>query len=209
VPVAHNELEVYSARLAPGEAAGSRRPGARGSLVALRRRVIAKLRGEQDVTSLLRHGLVVGKEVFIARGCYIDPGYAWLVSIGDQATIGPNVTILAHDASPKLRTGVSLLGAVRIGARVFIGANSTILPGVAIGDDAIVGAGTVVREDVEQETIVIGNPAVVVGTTEAHTRHHGSQSRTRPRYQSTVAEDAATIRTRLVDQLADGPGYVD
>jgi maltose O-acetyltransferase len=208
VPVAHNELEVYSARLAPGEAAGSRRPGATGWLVALRRRAIAKLRGEQDVTTLLRHGLVVGEEVFIARGCYIDPGYAWLVSIGDEATIGPNVTILAHDASPKLRTGVSLLGVVRIGARVFIGANSTILPGVVIGDDAIVGAGTVVREDVEPGTIVIGNPAVAVGTTDGHTRRHRSQSRTRPRYPSTVAEDAATVRARLVDQLADGPGYI-
>jgi maltose O-acetyltransferase len=208
VPVAHDELEVYSARLAPGEAAGSRRPGVRGWLVALRHRAIAKLRGEQDVASLMRHGLVIGKEVFIARGCYIDPAYAWLVSVGDEATIGPNVTILAHDASPKLRTGVSLVGVVRIGARVFIGANATILPGVAIGDDAIVGAGTVVREDVEPGTIVIGNPAVAVGTTEAHTRHHRFQSRVRPKYQSTVAEDAATVRARLVDQL-DGPGYTD
>jgi maltose O-acetyltransferase len=209
VPAAHDELEVYSARLAPGEAAGSRCPGARGWLVALHRRAITKLRGEQDVASLVRHGLVVGKEVFIARGCYIDPGYAWLVSIGDEATIGPNVTILAHDASPKLRTGFSLLGTVRIGARVFIGANSTILPGVAIGDDAIVGAATVVRENVEPGTIVIGNPAVAVGTTDAHTRHHRFQARTRPRYRSTAAEDAATLRAQLLEQLADGPAYTD
>lgn len=172
--------------------------------------MIAKLRGEQDVASLVRAGLRLGEDVYISRGAYIDPGYAWLVSIGDQTTIGPNVTILAHDAAPKLRTGSSLLGSVRIGARVFIGANSTILPGAVIGDDAIVGAGTVVREEVRPGTIVIGSPAQEAGTTDGHTRHHRVQSRTRPRYHAAAtAEDAARVRERLLDELADGPAYTD
>jgi len=194
-----------SPRLGPGDAAGSRRPGARGAAAALGRRLAARMRGEQDLERLIALGLSVGEEVYVARGFYFDPGYAWLISLGDQTTIGPNVTILTHDATPKLRTGWSTISPVRIGARVFVGANTTVLPGVTIGDDAIVGAGSVIRRDVPPRTIVAGNPAEEIGTTEAHTRRHLERLAQRPRYHDTAVAD----RRRMLDELTDGPGYVD
>jgi maltose O-acetyltransferase len=151
----------------------------------------------------------VGCDVFIARGFYLDPGYAWLISIGDEATLGPNVTVLTHDATPKLRTGYSLIARVHIGARVFIGANATILPGVTIGDDAIVGAGSVVRRDVRAGTVVIGNPADEVGTTDQHTERHRAALAHRPRYLAADDERPSDELRRITAELADGPGYVE
>ena len=143
----HDRAAAPRPRIRPSEAAGARPAGLTGWIAFLRRRAVAKLRGEQDVAT------------HIARGFYFDPGFPWLISIGDETTLGPRVTILTHDAAPKLRTGYSRIAPVRIGARVFIGANATILPGVTVGDDAIIGAGSVVRRDVAPGTVVAGNPA--------------------------------------------------
>jgi maltose O-acetyltransferase len=195
--------------LGPGDAAGSRRPGPLGAAAALRRRVTARMRGEQDLDELIARGLSLGAEVYVARGFYFDPGFAWLISIGDETTIGPNVTILTHDAAPKLRTGWSTVAPVHIGARVFVGANTTILPGVDIGDDAIVGAGSVLRRDVPAGTIVAGNPAEEIGTTAAHTARHLRRLAERPRLPTGARDPAAADRRRLLEQLADGHGYVD
>jgi maltose O-acetyltransferase len=197
-------------RLGPGQEAGGRQPGLLGGAAALRRRLTARLRGEQDLDGLIARGLItVGREVFVARGFYFDPGFAWLISIGDQSTIGPNVTILTHDATPKLRTGWSAIAPVRIGARVFVGANTTILPGVEIGDDAIVGAGSVLRRDVAAGTVVTGNPAEVVGTTEEHTRRHFERLAECPRFQGAGFPPRVRERCRMLDQLGRGRGYVD
>ena len=66
----------------------------------------------------------------------IDTSNCDLITIGDDVILAPNVHIVAHDASLKNFLGVKKLGRVTIGSRVFIGANSVVLPGVEIGDDA-------------------------------------------------------------------------
>lgn len=166
------------------------------------------MRGHQDTDRLIAEGMSVGREVFIANGVYVDPGFAWLISIGDQTTIGPGVTILAHDATPKLRTGYSAVARVQIGARVFVGANAVILPGVAIGDDAIVGAASVVRHDVAPGTVVTGNPATEAGTTDEHTARHAAELAQRPRYELGRPPDEAQ-RRRIRAELGSSRGYVD
>jgi maltose O-acetyltransferase len=195
-------------RVRPSEAAGARPAGPAGWIASFRRRAAAKLRGEQDIAKLIAHGLQVGRSVYIARGCYFDPGYAWLISIGDHTTLGPRVTILTHDATPKLRTGYSRIARVRIGARVFIGANAIILPGVKIGDDAIIGAGSVVRRDVPAGAVVFGNPAEDQGSTDRHTEHHQATLAGRPRYQDPALLTPAR-RAEILAELEEGPGYVD
>lgn len=85
-----------------------------------------------------------------------------LISIGPGSIIGYNATILTHEFLPRSYR----LGAVEIGAKVLIGANATILPGVSIGDGAIVGAGAVVTRDVPPQTMVGGVPARVIGKVE-------------------------------------------
>jgi maltose O-acetyltransferase len=84
------------------------------------------------------------------------------VRIGDRTQIGPNVQILAadHPRDPVERsTGRELGRPVRIGRNVWIGAGAIILPGMSIGDDALVGAGSVVTRDVAAGATVVGNPA--------------------------------------------------
>lgn len=206
--LASDQRPFPAPRLAADHAAGVPASGLRGRAEALRRRLSARLHGQQHVDQLIAQGMTVGREVFIADDAYLDPGFAWLISIGDQTTIGPGVTILAHDATPKLRTGYSAVARVAIGARVFVGANSLILPGVAIGDDAIVGAGTVVRRDVVAGTVVTGNPAQEVGTTEEHTARHEAEIRQRPTYVLRAAPDKFE-RRRIREELGAGRGYVD
>ncbi len=100
----------------------------------------------------------VGKNVFINACCkFQDQGG---IRIGDNCLIGHNVTLatLNHDFNPDNRAAI-YPKPVRIGNNVWIGSDSTILPGITIGDGAIIGAGSVVTKDVPANTIVAGNPA--------------------------------------------------
>lgn len=103
----------------------------------------------------------IGKNVFINSCCHFqDQGG---IVIGNNVLIGHNVVIatLNHDQTPKLRASI-IPKKVKIGNDVWIGANSTILPGVTIDDGAIIGAGAVVTKDVKKNTIVGGNPAKII-----------------------------------------------
>lgn len=102
--------------------------------------------------------LTIGKRVFINSGCkFQDQGG---ITIGDDTLIGHNVLIatLNHSKDPGHR-GDTEPHPVQIGNKVWIGANATILPGVNIGDGAIVAAGAVVTTDVPARSIVGGIPA--------------------------------------------------
>lgn len=84
------------------------------------------------------------------------------VTIGDNVFFGPNVSIYTacHPLDPdERRTGREWAEEIHIGNDVWVGGNATILPGVAIGDGAVVGAGSVVTKDVAPRTVVAGNPA--------------------------------------------------
>lgn len=103
----------------------------------------------------------VGKGVFINSGCHFqDQGG---ITIGDGALIGHNVVLatINHDFDPAHR-GDNRPAPIAIGKRVWIGANATVLPGVRIGDGAVVAAGAVVTKDVLPCTIVGGNPARII-----------------------------------------------
>lgn len=105
--------------------------------------------------------ITLGKNVFINMGCkFQDQGG---IFIGDGALIGHNVVLatLNHAKSPRDR-GTMIPAPIHIGRNVWIGSNATVLPGVTIGDGAIVAAGTVVTRDVPENTIVGGVPARVI-----------------------------------------------
>ena len=102
--------------------------------------------------------ITIGKNVFINACCrFQDQGG---IEIGDGCLIGHNVTIatLNHDFNPQKRANITPKP-VKLGKNVWIGSDSTILPGVIVGDGAIVGAGSVVTKNVLPNTIVAGNPA--------------------------------------------------
>jgi maltose O-acetyltransferase len=88
------------------------------------------------------------------------------VAIGEGSQIGPGVQILAadHPRDAKVRaSGLEFGRPVRIGRNVWIGGGAIVLPGVTVGDDAVVGAGSVVTRDVPAGVTVVGNPARVLG----------------------------------------------
>ena len=121
--------------------------------------IIVKLRGEPDIKKLKEMGLQIGKDFQYGRYCFFDPSHCFLISIGDDVTFSTRVHLLAHDASTKKILGYAKIGRADIGNHVFIGANSTILPGVKIGNNSIIGAGSVVAKDVEDDSVYAGVPA--------------------------------------------------
>ncbi|MFP7297286.1 acyltransferase [Neobacillus niacini] len=103
-------------------------------------------------------GLKVGEETSFALMVMLDVMFPEKISVGRNTVIGYNTTILAHEYLIKEYR----LGPVNIGSEVMIGANSTILPGVTIGDGAIVSAGTLVHKDVPAGAFVGGNPMRII-----------------------------------------------
>lgn len=132
--------------------------------MSLIKKIIMLLNKEVPTDTLVKRGMKVGRNFNRQQGCFLDPTHCFLIEIGDDVTMSIRVTVLTHDASTKNSIGYTRLGAVTIGDRVFIGANATILPGVSIGNDAVVGAGSVVTHDVPAGTVVAGVPARVIGT---------------------------------------------
>ena len=104
--------------------------------------------------------LRLGANVFLNYNCVILDTAP--VTIGDDTRIGPAVQIYTadHPRDPATRrSGLEKGVPVTIGRNVWIGGGAIILPGVSIGDDAIVGAGSVVTRDVPAGATVVGNPA--------------------------------------------------
>jgi acetyltransferase-like isoleucine patch superfamily enzyme len=117
---------------------------------------------------------------------YIDPSVFFdnydysLIKIGQHVTISRDVLILNHDFSisqglqaVSIKNNGYFLKKVTIGNNCFIGAKTILLPGTYIGDNTIIGAGSVVKGSIPENSVVIGNPAKVIGkTTEFAISHH-------------------------------------
>lgn len=107
-------------------------------------------------------GMKIGKHSSFALMVMPDVMFPERISVGENSVIGYNTTILAHEYLIKEYR----LGDVIIGNEVLIGANSTILPGVTIGDGAIISAATLVHKDVPAGAFVGGNPMQMIYTAE-------------------------------------------
>ncbi len=135
------------------------------SVYGILRRLYSSISGvkrRRYLHSLVSKGLILGKNVEIIADFFFDPSHCFLISIGDNCTICPNVRLIAHDASTKRHLGYTKIGRIDIRDNCFIGDSVVVLPGVTIGPDAVVGAGSVVTGDVPAQTVVAGNPARVI-----------------------------------------------
>lgn len=108
----------------------------------------------------------LGKRVFINHACsFLDLGG---ITIEDDVLIGPRVNITSENHPTKVATRKTLVpAAVLIKRNAWIGAGATILPGVTVGENAVVAAGAVVTKDVPANTVVGGIPAKVLKEIEA------------------------------------------
>lgn len=94
------------------------------------------------------------------------------ITLGDRLVVSMNVHFLTHDYSyttaliaigEKLDTDVGMLRNIVVGSNVFIGMNCILLPGTNVGNHVIIGAGSVVRGKIPDYSMVVGNPAVIIG----------------------------------------------
>lgn len=107
--------------------------------------------------TFIENEVVIGDNVTIKSGVYLWDGTV----IEDGAFIGPNATF-TNDKTPRSKAYPTHYSGPRIKRGASIGANATLLPGVTIGEYAMVGAGAVVTTDVPAFAVVIGNPARIV-----------------------------------------------
>ena len=109
----------------------------------------------------------LGDRFYANAGCiFLDSAP---VTIGDRALFGPAVQLLAatHPLEAELRAqGLEYAEPISIGDDVWLGGGAIVLPGVTIGDRAVVGAGSVVTRDVPADVVVAGNPARVIRSLE-------------------------------------------
>lgn len=121
-----------------------------------------------------------GNIKFIHSSVYLDTAYAGKIHVGDNCVMSVDTIVLAHDFS--IECGMSAVGLgdltnekkmvkdVYIGKNVFIGARCTILPGTHIGDNCIIGAGTVCSGRIPENSVVVGEKWKVIASTTQWTK---------------------------------------
>lgn len=107
--------------------------------------------------TLIESDVVLGDRVTIKSGVYLWDG----LRIGDDVFIGPCVSF-ANDLYPKSKVYPDSFLTTIINKGASIGANATILPGITLGENCLVGAGSVVTKDVPKNAVVVGNPAKIL-----------------------------------------------
>ncbi|MXQ75093.1 acyltransferase [Rhodococcus rhodochrous] len=132
------------------------------------------------VSGLLRRAGVEisGNPLWIAPSVHFDLAGQHSISVGDRSVISEHVTILTHDYSldryaeknALLKPGEELYreAPVRIGNHAFLGIRVILMPGVEVGEGAVVGAGSIVTKNVEPHTVVAGCPARLISTTDEY-----------------------------------------
>jgi acetyltransferase-like isoleucine patch superfamily enzyme len=120
-----------------------------------------------DFINLDRTGLVglnIGSRCFLGRGTMLD--LAGKISLEDWVTVSPRVIILSHlnvgfKNHPLVKLYPSQIGHTQVKSGCFIGANTTLLGGVVIGETSLIGAGSVVTQNIPSQSLAVGCPALV------------------------------------------------
>ena len=141
---------------------------------------------------LIENDVVIGDNVTVKCGVQLWDG----VRIEDNVFIGPNATF-TNDLFPRSKEYPEQFLQTIIKTGASVGANATILPGVSVGEGAMIGAGAVVTRSVPPNAIVVGNPARIVGYTntklEESLNQQLSEDIRKPPYSDTTAVDGVTI----------------
>ncbi len=162
-------LEIQSRHLDAIYDFNNTRPSETARRLALLKEMLAEV-GEGCWIEPPFHANWGGAHVHFGRNIYVNFNLTLVddthIYVGDNTMIGPNVTITAasHPIDPALRSGSGLQYnlPVRIGRNCWITAGVTILPGVTIGDNSVIGAGSVVTRDIPPDVLALGVPCRVV-----------------------------------------------
>lgn len=118
-----------------------------------------------DMGANPKANMTIGDHVLINAGGYLSGEGS--LTIGDYVLIGPNVCILSaghkyEDTTRPIQAQGLTYGAITIERDVWIGGGSVVLQGVFLGEGAVIGAGSLVCEDVPRRAVVVGNPARII-----------------------------------------------
>lgn len=174
--------------------------------------LLYRIRGEYTTEKLIAMGMKVGKNFNRLHGTILDPGHCWLIEIGDDVTMAPRVHILCHDASTKTFLNYTKVGRVTIGDRVFIGAESVVLPGVTIGNDVVIGANSTVTRDIPSNSVAVGSPAKVICSLDEYLEKEKKRMKDAPVYDEsyTLRKDVSMeLRMKQKKELDGKIGYID
>ena len=120
----------------------------------------------------------------IGKGCSFvgTPNFGsepYLITIGDKTTVSFDVAFVTHDAATRVLRNLPghnpetvIYGTINVGKNCFIGCRSVILPGVTIGDNTIVGAGSIVNRDLPANSVCAGAPCKVICSLEEYEQKH-------------------------------------
>ncbi len=158
--------------------------------------------GPETVEDYRKRGVIIGKNPGLVD-CHLDYGHGYLIEIGDNSKFA-HVTILTHDASTKTDLGYSKIGRVKIGDDVFIGHASIILPGTTIGNKVVIGAGSVVKGNIPDNSVAVGNPAVVVCSYDEYIEKNRKQMEHAPVYDIPWDKKSPEEIQKIKEDLADG-----
>lgn len=174
------------------------------------KKVLFRLRGDHTTETLIKRGMSVGKNFKRLHGVILDPAHCWLISIGDNVTMAPRVHVLAHDASTKTFLDYTIIGNVKIGNNVFIGAESVILPNVIIGDNVIIGANSTVSKSLNSNGVYAGSPAKFICSTEEYLERNRKLMDTNPVYDKDFVIGNITNegKTRMIEDLRGKLGFI-
>ena len=144
------------------------RPSQLEEKTAMLREMFAEI-GEDCYIETPFHANFGGKHVHFGKNIYANFNLTLVddthIYIGDYTMLGPNVTIATagHPILPELRErGLQFNMPVRIGRNCWLGAGAIVMPGVTIGDNVVVGEGSVVTRDLPSDVVAVGNPCRVL-----------------------------------------------
>lgn len=128
-----------------------------------------------------------GHHVHFGKGVYANFNLTLVddthIYVGDYTMFGPNVTVAAagHPILPELREqGYQYNAPIHIGKNCWIGAGAIIVPGVTIGDNVVIGAGSMVTRDIPSNVVAVGNPCKVLRPVNDHDREYYFKDRKIP-----------------------------
>lgn len=128
-----------------------------------RQKLMMLVSNERRVRWLREDGVRIGDDCLIYTTLFSTEPY--LVKLGNHVAVSSGTSFITHDASPFLfddHPDMDVFGEIEVGDNTFIGVDCLILPGSKIGKNCILGAGSVVRGAIPDDSVVFGNPAKVV-----------------------------------------------
>ena len=165
---------------------------------------------ESYLNNLIRQGLRIGKNTEILEPFFFDPDHCFLITVGENCTLAPNVRLIAHDASTKQYLGFTRIGKITIGDNCFIGDSTIILPNVSIGPNTIIGAGTIINKDVPGGVVAAGNPVKVICSLDEYIKKVEARAKEKGVFgKEYLIENISTSdMNKLLEGLNDQEGYI-